>query len=80
MVEDMSIADLEPGQVTCRPGTMPDLAPMKPSGLARSAHGLGWTGLSAERPVALAGTRALRWSSTAPGWAATVWLREIQPW
>lgn len=60
MVEDMSVTDLGPGQVTCCPDTMPDLAPMNPSGLARSARGVGWTGLSAERPVVLAGTQALR--------------------
>ena len=60
MVEDMSLTDLEQGQVTCCPDIVPDLAPMNPNGLARSVLGLGWTGLSAERPVVLAGTRALR--------------------
>jgi hypothetical protein len=33
----MSVADLEPGQVTCCPDIVPDLAPMNPNGLARSA-------------------------------------------
>ena len=56
MVEDMSLTDLEQGQVTCCPDIVPDLAPMNPNGLARSVLGLGWTGLSAERPVVLAGT------------------------
>ena len=30
----MSVIDLEPGQVTCRPDIAPDLAPMNPNGLA----------------------------------------------
>ena len=33
----MSVADLEPGQVTCRPDIVPVLAPMNPNGLARPA-------------------------------------------
>ncbi len=55
----MSVADLEPGQVTCYPDSVPDLAPMNPNGLAGSASASAGRTLPPNASVVLAGTRAL---------------------
>lgn len=55
----MSVADLEPGQVTCCPDIVPDLAPMNPNGLARPASASAGRTYPPNASVVLAGTRAL---------------------